>query len=263
MREERAMSSTNTSPKQVIQLSYRKGDLIIKKGDYGISIYKIIEGKVVIFLESGDKEVSLSTLGPGDIIGEVIFLNKGKGTRSASARALEDSMLEVWHPATLEEEYDQMPPMFKYITDQILSRLLRMNQFIVQLQAREEKKQKAIEKSDPFTSQRRYYRKDVKLDCQYRPVGLSQKVQLPGSITDISLSGIGMEIDTKNTTSHSHMQGDSFVVNIVLPNNQNLELKAKIVDVTKGESYGVLLLGMSITEISSGARKALGFFLMP
>ena len=257
------MSDTNGSLKQIIHLNYRKGDLIIKKGDYGVSIYKIVEGKVVIFLESEGEEISLSALGPGDIIGEGVFFNRGKGTRSTSARALEDSVLEVWHPATLSEEYDQMPPIFKYIADQILSRLLRMNQFIVQLKTREEKKRKAIEKSDPLTSKRRYYRKDVDLDCRYRPVGLPQKVRLPGRIKDMSLDGIGMEIDSKNTTSYSHMQGDSFVLNIVLPNNQSLELEAKIVDVTKSESYGMLLLGMSITELSVGARKTLGFFLMP
>lgn len=257
------MSGTNGNAEQVIHLRYRKGDLITKEGDYGISIYKIIEGKAVIFQESGDKEISLATLGPGDIIGEVTFLNRGKGTRSASARALEDSVLEVWHPSTLSEEYDQMPPMIKYIADQISSRLLRMNRLFVQLKTREQKKRKAIEKSDPLTSQRRYYRKEVDLECHYRPVDSSSKVRLDGRIRDISLGGIGMEIMVKNTTSFSHMQGDSFVVNTVLPNNKSLELEVKIETVTKSESYGRLLLGMSITEISAGAKKLLGFFLMP
>ena len=257
------MSDTNENSEQMIHLSYRKGDLIIKEGDYGISIYKIIEGKAVIFKESEDKEISLATLGPGDIIGEVAFLNRGKETRSASARALEDSVLEVWHPSTLSKEYDQMPPMIKHTADQILSRLLRMNRLIVQLATREQQKRKAIEKSDPLASQRRYYRKEVDLDCHYRPVGLSSKVRLDGRIRDIALGGIGMEIMVKNTTSVSHMQGDSFVVNTVLPNNKNLELEVKIETVTKSESYGRLLLGMSITEMSAGTKKVLGFFLMP
>ena len=256
------MSGINENAEQMIHLSYRKGDLITKEGDYGISIYKIIEGKAVIFQESGDEQISLGTLGPGDIIGEVMFLNRG-GTRSASARALEDSVLEVWHPSTLSKEYEQMPPMIKYITDQISSRLIRMNRLVVQLKTQEQKKRKAIEKGDPLTSQRRYYRKEVYLDCHYRPVGLSSKVSLDGRIRDISLGGVGMEIMVENTTSYSHMQGDSFVVNTVLPNNKTLELQVKVNTVTKGELYGRLLLGTSITEMSAGAKKSLGFFLMP
>jgi len=257
------MSGTNGNAEQVIHLSYRKGDLITKEGDYGISIYKIIEGKAVISRKSEDKEIPLATLGPGAIIGEVIFLNRGKGTRSASARAVEDTVLEVWHPSTLSKEYDQMPPMIKYIADQISSRLIRMNRLIVQLKTQEHKKRKAIEKSDPLTSQRRYYRKDVDLDCHYRPVGVSSKGSLDGRIRDIGFGGIGMEIMVKNTTSFSHMQGDFFVVNTVLPNNKSLELKVKVETVTKSKSHGRLLLNMSMTEISDGAKKSLGFFMMP
>lgn len=257
------MSGTNGNAEQVIHLSYSKGDLITKEGDYGISIYKIIEGKAVISRKSEDKEIPLATLGPGAIIGEVTFLNRGKGTRSASARAVEDSVLEVWHPSTLSKEYDQMPPVIKYIADQISSRLIRMNRLIVQLKTQEQKRLKAMEKSDPLTSQRRYYRKDVDLDCHYRPVGLSPKVRLDGQIRNISLGGIGMEIMVKNTTSFSHMQGDFFVVNTVLPNNKSLELKVKVETVTKSKSHGRLLLNMSMTEISDGAKKSLGFFMMP
>ena len=33
----------------VVHLSYSKGELIIKEGDYGISIYKIFKGHVRIF----------------------------------------------------------------------------------------------------------------------------------------------------------------------------------------------------------------------
>jgi CRP-like cAMP-binding protein len=61
----------------IVRLKYKRGELIIKEGDYGISIYKIIKGKVRIFNESGGSEVPLATLGRGEIIGEMTFLNKG------------------------------------------------------------------------------------------------------------------------------------------------------------------------------------------
>jgi len=64
----------------------------------------------LIFSESGDKEITLSILGPGKIFGEIAFLNKAGETRSVSARALEETELEVWHPSMLSGEYHG-PPM--------------------------------------------------------------------------------------------------------------------------------------------------------
>ncbi len=257
------MTSTHENVFPVITLKYRKGDLIIKEGDYGISIYKIIKGKVSILQESGDKEIALASLGPGEIFGEIAFLNKAGEIRSASVRAIENAVLEVWHPSMLSKEYKKMPPMLKYVADQISARLLRMNKLIVQLTTQEQKRRKAMERRDPWASQRRYYRKEVDLECYYRPVGLSPKVRLTGRIRDMSLSGLGMEIVAKNTTSFSHMDGDTFVVNTVLPNGKSVELAAKIMTLTKSETPGKLLLGMSVTELSAGAKKLLGFFLMP
>jgi CRP/FNR family cyclic AMP-dependent transcriptional regulator len=259
----KAMADTHKDVFPVITLTYREGDLIIKEGDYGISIYKIIKGKVLIFRESGDKEIALSTLNPGEIFGEIAFLNKTGETRSASARALEKTELEAWHPFILSKEYQEMPPMLKYVIDQLLTRLLRMNHILVQLTDQEQKRQSAIERRDPFVSQRCYYRKSVDLECCYRPVGLSPKASLPGRIKDISLSGVGMEIVGQNTASFSHIDGDSFVLNTILPNGKDLELKGKIVSLKQGETPGKLQMGMSVTELSENAKKLLGFFLMP
>ena len=86
-------------------LKYLKGEQIIKQGDYGISIYKILSGKVQIFRKSEGVEVPLATLGPGAIIGEMAFLSKDAEVRSASAGAIEDTELEVWHPRELVKKY--------------------------------------------------------------------------------------------------------------------------------------------------------------
>jgi len=82
----------------IITLSYKKGDLIFKQGDYGISMYKIIEGKVLVFKESGDREVILASLGQGEIIGEMTFLSGPNVPRNASAKAVVDSA-----PAPIKE----------------------------------------------------------------------------------------------------------------------------------------------------------------
>ena len=119
----------------VKRLHYKKGDLIVKQGDYGISIYKVIKGKVRIFNESGDKEIDIDTLGPGSVIGEMSFLDKALEARFFSVRALEESELEAWHPAGLANEYEQMPYIIRYIAKQTLKRLIRMNNLTAQLAA--------------------------------------------------------------------------------------------------------------------------------
>jgi CRP-like cAMP-binding protein len=125
----------------MVRLKYKKGDLIIKEGDFGISIYKIIEGGVGIFVQSGNTEINISTLGRGEFIGEMIFLMGNTEPHSASARAMEDCELEVFHLASLLQEHEKMPPILKYIASQAFDRLLRMNKVIRELGAKKEEKE--------------------------------------------------------------------------------------------------------------------------
>ena len=247
----------------IVSLSYKKGDLIIKEGDYGVSIYKILEGKVSVYREAEGEEILLGTLGVGDIFGERTFLNRAADTRSASVRALEDATVEVWHTARLSREYDEMPPIIKYITDQVLSRSNRMNNLIVQLATKEQKEKANRAKEDPLASKRRFYRKKVDLFCQYQPAGAPSKFNLDGRIKDISLDGLAMKVTRRNTVGVSHATGDIFVVNTVLPNKKTVELEAEVVTIQKGEIPEELDLSMNITDIEPGSRKSLGFFLMP
>ena len=121
------MAKAPSTFSDVTVLRYKKGEQIIKQGDYGISIYIILNGNVEVSRESEGGDVVLATLGPGDIIGEMIFLNKGVEVRSASARALQDSELEVWHPDDLGKKYEEIAPVLKAMINQVLKRLLRMN----------------------------------------------------------------------------------------------------------------------------------------
>ena len=133
------MSIQNKNIPPIVQLKFEEGETIIKEGDYGISIYKVIDGEVEIFIGSGNKEIRLATLKPGEIIGEMIFLTGDKAQRSASARALSDTVLEVWHPTMIQTEYDEMPYMIKYIANQTVKRLQRMNQMFAELEAKKTK----------------------------------------------------------------------------------------------------------------------------
>lgn len=244
-------------------LHFKKGDLIVKEGDYGLSIYKLIRGKVLIYHESQGKEVALETLGPGGVIGEMNFLHRALEARFASARALEDAEVEAWHPARLAKEYEEMPHIIRYIADQTLKRLIRMNNVIAKVTAKRKEEEEKEKRKDPTADQRHFYRKEVLLDCVYRPIESSSEVRLEGRIRDISMTGMGLEVRTKNAQGVSHNSGDVFYFETVLPNGMELKFTSKIMSVTKDRTPGKLFLGMNLEDMKEDAWKRLGFFLMP
>ncbi len=248
----------------IVKLSYKKGDLIIKQGDYGVSIYKILKGRVEVTQESEGREIPIAVLGPDDICGERTFLNRSAENRSASVRALEETEVEVWHTARLSREYDKMPPIIKYVVDQVMSRSIRMNNLIVKLSTKQQKEKAIREKQDPMASKRRFYRKKVDLPCRYRPASASSKFHLDGAISDISLDGLAMNVSNRNAIDVSHQKGDVFVVTTVLPNKKEVEMTAEIVAIKMGgDMTRGFQLGMKITDMGAATRKSLGFFLMP
>jgi len=251
----------------LLRVEYDKGDLIMKEGDYGTSIYKIRRGKVGIFKRVGGGELAIAEATEGDVIGETALFHNGTRPRPMSARALEDCELEVWHPSEFMKEYDKMPPLLKYIFHQTSIRLVRMNKVIEKISPQEEKKETA--KAESFSekrgeaTQRLYYRKKLDVHCTYRPLN-SPTARLEGQIKDISLGGLGVDIPAKNLGNSPHEQGKIFYVDTVLPNGKPLNVSAKIVRIEKdAQTAGRYWMGMEFTHLTDEDSKNLGFFLMP
>jgi Cyclic nucleotide-binding domain/PilZ domain len=244
----------------ILDLLFRKGDLIAKQGDYGISIYRIKSGKVGIYIESGEREVCLAILGRGEIIGEMTFLNQSIEPRFASARALEETRVEVWHPDRLRSEYQKISPIIKYISDQVLRRLARMNKAIGKLDTGEKKPSPESELS---ISQRLFYRKDVNISCEYRSLDTGKSVWLKGDIRNLSLNGLGLQVPARNNLNFPHDPGKAFGVRATLPNGREVEMDARIVTAKKARVPGRLDIGLALMDITEETRKILGFFLMP
>ena len=258
------LKSIKSQTLSVSRLAYKKGELIIKENDFGISIYKIVAGKVQIFSQSDNQDVTLALLGPGQFVGEMAFLRKNFGVRSASARAIENAELEAWHPDLISEEYDNMPPLIKYMTDEVQKRLLRLNKFIVQMSIEEEGEGEKIFDDDKKKAVRRvHYRKDVNLACVYRPVDASPGLRLNGSIRNISLTGMNLEARAKTAAKFPHDPGDEFYMELTLPNGKDIQVTARIQALREPRIPGIVSLGMVFTDMREGTRKALGFFLMP
>jgi hypothetical protein len=248
----------------VVKLYYSKGDLIIKAGDYGISIYEIISGKVGIFVESGGAETRVAILDPGMLVGEMAFVSGNTGTRSASARALEDCCLEVWHPAMLLSEYKQMPEVLRRITGQALKLITRMNKMVVELSLKQEKlnEGQAHGGVDPQEENRKFYRKRVSLECVFRPVNSPKDLKLPGRIRDISKGGLGMAVKTSGLINYTPVFGDELLISTYFKLDQKVNMTAKILWLKKHETEGAISLGTVFTHMEPDDRKKLGFFLM-
>jgi hypothetical protein len=245
----------------IIALHYRKGDLIMKEGDYGVSIYQIKKGHVRVLKQQGNIEVDLALLGPGEIFGEMVFLNKDVETRSASVRAMDDVELEIWHPARLSKEYSKMPPILRYITNQTLNRLARMNMMYGQLLRKKElaKQKKAV---DRRLDKRSYYRKELNSPCIYRPRNAPNRIQLQGKMIDISVGGASMLIGSQNALNFKHSVGDEILMLTSLPSGRELELVGRISTLNKNKIPGSIQVGLEFIDLDGEAAKALGFFMM-
>jgi CRP-like cAMP-binding protein len=244
-------------------LKYRKGEQIIKQGDYGISIYIILRGRVEVFSELEGEERLLASLGPGDTIGEMTFLNKKVEVRSASARATEDSELEVWHPSILAKKYEEVPPVLKIMIDQALSRLATLNKLLERLDLSLLEAQNTVKQEAAKQESRGFYRKEVESECTYAPAKQAKDSygNLKGFIKNISMTGLRMEVPSKNSALASHDVGNYFRIHMVLPNQQPLTVTAKIVYLNKEK--GKILLGMSFFDLPEHSRKTLWFFMLP
>jgi CRP/FNR family cyclic AMP-dependent transcriptional regulator len=89
---------------------YGRGETIFVEGSPGLKLYGVVSGRLMITTTSSQGlELHLNVAGPGEIIGEIAFLDGG--TRTATARAAElTTLFELERPAffTLLEQHPQL-----------------------------------------------------------------------------------------------------------------------------------------------------------
>jgi CRP-like cAMP-binding protein len=64
---------------------YRDGEVLVRQGDRGNSMFVIQEGEVEVVVDRGGREILLRTAGKGEILGEMAIFERVK--RSATVRA--------------------------------------------------------------------------------------------------------------------------------------------------------------------------------
>ena len=95
----------------------------------GEAVYIILHGTVKIHIEQGDREVILSILGAGDLLGEMSLIDSVG--RSASAVTLESSLMLWMDKVTFNYILDNFPAVARNLV-KILSSRVRLSDQLIQ-----------------------------------------------------------------------------------------------------------------------------------
>lgn len=110
---------------------FNAGELIVRQGDLGGSIYAVLEGKVKVFTKDHrDNDLELAVLGPSEFFGEMSFLSEKH--RSRSVAALETTLLVEFSFGTmrkLTQEYLAVEKkLVKYSNRRILDTMRKLTE---------------------------------------------------------------------------------------------------------------------------------------
>ena len=95
----------------------------------GEAVYIILHGTVKIHVEQGERDVILSILGAGDLLGEMSLIDSVG--RSASAVTLESSLMLWMDKLTFNHLLDNFPPVARNLV-RILSARVRLSDQLIQ-----------------------------------------------------------------------------------------------------------------------------------
>jgi CRP/FNR family transcriptional regulator, cyclic AMP receptor protein len=99
------------------------GEEFIRQDDIGDRCFIVASGHAVVFQREQDEEVLLSTIGPGECLGELGYFSDGR--RSASVHAKVDmEVLELYY-TDLQRTLEVTPRLAKNLRDLVTKRLRR------------------------------------------------------------------------------------------------------------------------------------------
>jgi CRP/FNR family transcriptional regulator, cyclic AMP receptor protein len=101
---------------------YRRGDAVFKEGSAGAKLYGVISGRLLITTTS-DKglELHLNVVEPGEIVGEIAFLDGGP--RTATGRAAETSTCFEMDRAAFFKLLERTPQLSTHLLQLVCQRV--------------------------------------------------------------------------------------------------------------------------------------------
>jgi CRP/FNR family transcriptional regulator, cyclic AMP receptor protein len=110
----------DTVSRRIFEKDYKKGSTLFMEGMPGEVLYIVTEGAVEITKKARDREVAVTKIMPGEIVGEMSLIDSG--TRTATGRTAADSKLIIITKRAFNEMLDSDPA----IAAKILMALLKV-----------------------------------------------------------------------------------------------------------------------------------------
>ena len=101
------------------------GDYLLREGEKSTEMYYLQSGTLAVFKRKGEKENQIGTIISGELVGEMSFLDKEP--RSASVKAMTESILVVVPHEKLEATLNGLPKWFTALLHTLLDRLRKAN----------------------------------------------------------------------------------------------------------------------------------------
>jgi hypothetical protein len=105
--------------------TYRQGETIFSEGETGDNMYVVQSGKVEVLRKTGEGDVRLAELGPGEIFGEMAMF--GTRERSATVRSLEDVRVMTIDRKIFMQKIHQDPSLAMRIMEKMSQRIRNLN----------------------------------------------------------------------------------------------------------------------------------------
>lgn len=102
------------------RVTYQAGQIIFAKGEVGDSAFLIEAGEVEILVESGGQQRRVSTLGAGELIGEIALIDQQP--RTATVRATKLTVLVQVRHELVEELLAKTDPVIRHLLRVVLER---------------------------------------------------------------------------------------------------------------------------------------------
>jgi len=118
--------------------TYKAGEIVFKEGSHGAAVYVLSSGRVEISKVIQGRKFVVEILGPGDIFGEMSYIDHAP--RSATAIALENTVLELVDKDFLDREFNQIASDFRQIISTLVRRLRKTTQNLLYSPRRKEER---------------------------------------------------------------------------------------------------------------------------
>ncbi len=101
------------------------GDFLLHEGEESTEMYYLQSGSLAVLKRKGDTVQQIGTIISGELVGEMSFLDKHP--RSASVKAISESVLVIVPHEKLEATLNGLPKWFTALLHTLLDRLRKAN----------------------------------------------------------------------------------------------------------------------------------------